>query len=154
MESREMLASLAAWKIFPSTSMLTALVHSSNRAYLGLTDTKEIVGMIAIQERESLTILVGGQGGTNGRQQQRCFSLLVVEHASHAHPLLLASRQHVLPVQLSVPAWTPNDTSHTVCNIERAQRARYFGIIDADPVLSSPVSATEYMRSCPWKKKL
>lgn len=53
MESREMLASLAAWKIFPSTSMLTALVHSSSRAYLGLTDTKEIVGMIAIQERES-----------------------------------------------------------------------------------------------------
>lgn len=37
MDSREMPAFLAAWKIFPSTSMLTALVHSSNRAYLGLT---------------------------------------------------------------------------------------------------------------------
>lgn len=36
MDSREMPAFLAAWKIFPSTSMLTALVHSSNRAYLGL----------------------------------------------------------------------------------------------------------------------
>lgn len=42
MESREMPASLAAWKIFPSTSMLTALVHSSNRAYLGLTEAKEM----------------------------------------------------------------------------------------------------------------
>ena len=36
MESSAMPASLAAWKIFPSTSMLTALVHSSRRAYLGL----------------------------------------------------------------------------------------------------------------------
>ena len=36
MESRAMPASLAAWKILPSTSMLTALVHSSRRAYLGL----------------------------------------------------------------------------------------------------------------------
>lgn len=43
MESREMPASLAAWKIFPSTSMLTALVHSSNRAYLGLTEAEEMV---------------------------------------------------------------------------------------------------------------
>lgn len=36
MESRAMPASFAAWKILPSTSMLTALVHSSRRAYLGL----------------------------------------------------------------------------------------------------------------------
>lgn len=36
MESRAMPASLAAWKILPSTSMLTALVHSSRRAYFGL----------------------------------------------------------------------------------------------------------------------
>lgn len=36
MESRAMPASLAAWKILPSTSMLTALVHSSRSAYLGL----------------------------------------------------------------------------------------------------------------------
>lgn len=43
MESREMPASLAAWKIFPSTSMLTALVHSSNRAYFGLTEAEEMV---------------------------------------------------------------------------------------------------------------
>lgn len=47
MDSREMPASLAAWKIFPSTSMLTALVHSSKRAYLGLKQTKQIVCMIA-----------------------------------------------------------------------------------------------------------
>lgn len=36
MDSREMPAALAAWKMVPSTSMLTALVHSSSRAYLGL----------------------------------------------------------------------------------------------------------------------
>lgn len=36
MDSSEIPASLAAWKILPSTSMLTALVHSSRRAYLGL----------------------------------------------------------------------------------------------------------------------
>lgn len=47
MDSREMPASLAAWKIFPSTSMLTALVHSSKRAYLGLNHKKQIVCMIA-----------------------------------------------------------------------------------------------------------
>lgn len=47
MDNREMPASLAAWKIFPSTSMLTALVHSSKRAYLGLNHTKQIVCMIA-----------------------------------------------------------------------------------------------------------
>lgn len=48
MESREMPESLAAWKIFPSTSMLTALVHSSNRAYLGLTYTGGIVLKVTI----------------------------------------------------------------------------------------------------------
>ncbi len=48
MESREIPVSLAAWKIFPSTSMLTALVHSSNRAYFGLTRTKETVFILAI----------------------------------------------------------------------------------------------------------
>ena len=31
-------ASLALWKILPSTSMLTALVHSSRRANLGLVE--------------------------------------------------------------------------------------------------------------------
>lgn len=36
MDSSAIPASLAAWKILPSTSMLTALVHSSRRAYLGL----------------------------------------------------------------------------------------------------------------------
>lgn len=36
MDSREMPAALAAWKMVPSTSMLTALVHSSSSAYLGL----------------------------------------------------------------------------------------------------------------------
>lgn len=41
MESRAMPASLAAWKISPSTSMLTALVHSSRRAYLGLGAQRE-----------------------------------------------------------------------------------------------------------------
>lgn len=38
-ESSAIPASFAAWKIFPSTSMLTALVHSSSRAYLGLGKT-------------------------------------------------------------------------------------------------------------------
>lgn len=42
-------ASLAAWKIFPSTSMLTALVHSSNRAYLGLTRKVEVTLFTAKQ---------------------------------------------------------------------------------------------------------
>lgn len=36
MDSSAIPASLAAWKILPSTSMLTALVHSSRRAYFGL----------------------------------------------------------------------------------------------------------------------
>lgn len=40
-DSREMPASLAAWKILPSTSILTALVHSSKSAYLGLERTQE-----------------------------------------------------------------------------------------------------------------
>lgn len=35
-DSRAIPASFAAWKMFPSTSMLTALVHSSSRAYRGL----------------------------------------------------------------------------------------------------------------------
>lgn len=42
MESRAMPASLAAWKILPSTSMLTALVHSSRRAYLGLESRDQV----------------------------------------------------------------------------------------------------------------
>lgn len=36
MESRDIPAAFAAWNIFPSTSMLTALVHSSSNAYFGL----------------------------------------------------------------------------------------------------------------------
>ena len=35
-ESKEIPAPFAAWNIFPSTSMLTALVHSSSNAYFGL----------------------------------------------------------------------------------------------------------------------
>lgn len=35
-DSKEIPASFAAWNILPSTSILTALVHSSSRAYLGL----------------------------------------------------------------------------------------------------------------------
>ena len=44
MESSAMPASLAAWKILPSTSMLTALVHSSRRAYLGLGAGPNVLG--------------------------------------------------------------------------------------------------------------
>lgn len=57
MESREMPPSLAAWKIFPSTSMLTALVHSSSRAYLGLTHTGEQVFIIAIHTSQAAHIV-------------------------------------------------------------------------------------------------
>lgn len=52
MDSREMPAFLAAWKIFPSTSMLTALVHSSSRAYLGLT-CKDLMRSCTMLDRTS-----------------------------------------------------------------------------------------------------
>lgn len=42
MDSSAIPASFAAWKIFPSTSMLTALVHSSRRAYRGLRGRRPI----------------------------------------------------------------------------------------------------------------
>lgn len=52
-------ASFAAWKIPPSTSMLTALVHSSSRAYLGLGERHSQTHKERKRAREDRVTMVG-----------------------------------------------------------------------------------------------
>ena len=91
-DSRAIPASFAAWKMFPSTSMLTALVHSSSRAYRGL------------EERENTQIEYVIHSIIYNIICTAVVEVPVVEHASHPHPLLLSSRQNVLPVTDGLPA--------------------------------------------------
>lgn len=52
-------ASFAAWKILPSTSMLTALVHSSSRAYRGLGERHSHAHKERKREREDRVTMMG-----------------------------------------------------------------------------------------------
>lgn len=140
MESRAMPASLAAWKILPSTSMLTALVHSSRRAYLGLGGggpAGEAVNLpwpipqpapsthpVRKPDARAQPVPGGpvpaapwGRGeppsgaaprdprGRTCRAGTGTARSPVVEHPGHADSLLLAPRQHVLPVTHGLPTW-------------------------------------------------
>jgi len=53
MDRRTIPASFAAWKIFPSTSMLTAEVHSSNSAYTGLRGKQNHSKVVALRKSRS-----------------------------------------------------------------------------------------------------
>lgn len=99
--------SLADWYMSLSTSMLTALVHSSSKANEGLKNENNNYKYTRVRTH------------THTHKYRRTTSVqiiivmelfrdsLMVENSGERHSLFLATRQHVFPVSGRIPAAFP-----------------------------------------------